>query len=438
MATGRHRHEIGVGPSPIGLAPRLGDLLFALRQRVIGSAVTGEGGQDVMDLALRFGVDLATAEDGHRRIWSNSDLASVLGAHPTPVGTAVISYAALRPEHPRQVDVVGGDAALKSMVDDVTYAWPALAKAGVSVPHHAVLVLEDLLTRPDALNRWGYVRLARSSAGGGVAPATPSGLHRITAERSADTPLVVSRKVGDGRSLNYHALIDAGGGVSVHPPSMQLVGTPGLALHPTQFCGNDFAAVEAIDSEDRRAADAAAGAAGAWLAGLGHRGLCGIDVAFGGGEVAVVDINPRLQASTWLLTEQAASAGRPCPGLGHLAALGFATGQEVAARARATSGDPPDLAQMILRAGIAPRGRAANGLYRRVHGRWTLRGRGAVPADLDQEDVLVTGVPDPTWSVDPGAVVGRIVSRGTVTDDGCTLNARGRELLALHRRGLDG
>lgn len=434
MGAGTHRQERGVGPSAIGLAPRLGDLLFALRQGAIGSAITGEGGSEVSDLARRFGIEVYSREDGHRRSWSNTDMGSLLANRAT-AGAPVVSYAALDPGHPAAADMAACDATLKARVDDATFAWPALAAAGVPVPHHALVTARELAADPDRLARWGFVRVPRSSAGAGVAPATPAGLDRIAAGLGPTTALLVSRSVGDGRSLNYHALVGADGAVTVHPPSLQLIGTVGVALHPTQFCGNDFAAVGTVAGAVRSAADAAAGAAARWLAGLGHRGLCGIDVAIGDDGVAVVDVNPRLQASTWLLTEAAAAAGRPCPGRDHLRAFGLAALSEDPSGPPAATDGAPDLAQVILRAGATRRGRAVNGVYRRTGGRWSLQWTGAVPADLDGDEVLVSGVPDHAWSVGPGAVVGRVVCRRAVTDDGRTLNGWGRELLALHRVG---
>lgn len=110
-------------------------------------------------------------------------------------------------------------------------------------------------------------------------------------------------------------------GVSMHHPSVQLIGIPGCATRPFGYCGNDFAAAAELEDATLDAIEASVVALGRWLRQYNYRGTFGVDFLVHRGVPLFTEINPRFQGSTHASSQLSGEAGESCLFLDHLAAI---------------------------------------------------------------------------------------------------------------------
>jgi hypothetical protein len=167
------------------------------------------------------------------------------------------------------------------------------------------------------------------------------------------------------------------------------------------------------------------------LGDLGYRGLFGVDFAVRGDTAAALEMNCRMQGSSWLLGEiELAAAGLPATVCHVLQRHGLATT------------GPPELdgaegTQLIVRHTGAPEWvhtAPSGGIYRLSGDRLVRRADGFGLLECGHEDCVVLNVPRPATVLHPGGILARIVSRMSLTTpDGKTLNDYGSRVLeALH------
>jgi len=116
---------------------------------------------------------------------------------------------------------------------------------------------------------------------------------------------VVMRKYINGFSLNVNAVNITGenGHETICSfPSVQITGLRECSNFQSAFCGNDYTAAQDIDPAMIRQVKSHVQAIGAWMASSGFRGVFGMDFVTKNGTVYPVEINPRFQNSTSLLT----------------------------------------------------------------------------------------------------------------------------------------
>ena len=110
-------------------------------------------------------------------------------------------------------------------------------------------------------------------------------------------------------------------GVTMHAPSVQLIGLPDCTSRPFGYCGNDFGASRDLDESVILQMEAATTKIATWMQTLGFRGAFGVDFLVSGGRALFTEINPRLQGVTHLACQRSAAADESCVMLEHLAAL---------------------------------------------------------------------------------------------------------------------
>ena len=115
--------------------------------------------------------------------------------------------------------------------------------------------------------------------------------------------MVLISKYIDSISLNINGAI-IGENVVVANPSIQLLGFPECTNRPEVYCGNDFSATLQLPSDVLKKADESVRIIGRWLRSLGYQGMFGVDLLtdLRDDSVYPVDLNPRYQNSTHLLT----------------------------------------------------------------------------------------------------------------------------------------
>ena len=100
--------------------------------------------------------------------------------------------------------------------------------------------------------------------------------------------------------INVNACAFADGSVSLHGPSLQLIGLPGLTCRTFGYCGNDFAAPRQLAATIWDEIEIMVAKVGRWLASKGYLGAFGVDALLSGNKVFLTEVNPRFQGSSAL------------------------------------------------------------------------------------------------------------------------------------------
>jgi predicted ATP-grasp superfamily ATP-dependent carboligase len=114
---------------------------------------------------------------------------------------------------------------------------------------------------------------------------------------------VIAEKFMKGFSVNINAVIGERENI-ISAPSMQIIGIKSLIEGEFGFAGNDFSAVKFISKDIRNEMQFMITNLMNWMRNSGFRGMMGIDFLVSDGDVYPVEINPRFQNSTSLLTLQ--------------------------------------------------------------------------------------------------------------------------------------
>ncbi|GAA2814284.1 ATP-grasp domain-containing protein [Kitasatospora sp. CM 4170] len=316
------------------------------------------------------------------------------------------------------------------LVDKVAMrAW--FEHLGVKAPASTVVS-----GRPDhrvLRDRFGPLYVAQSPRG-----SAGNGTHLV---RAADDAAVlpererwlVSEYVGD-TALNVHGFVGLDGLPQVLRPSLQLIGVAEAGAGFGQYSGCDFEAPERLSPRALSRCLEATERIGWGLAGLGYRGVFGADFVLDGDRALALEINCRMQGSTWLLGEIELERpdGRLPTQLRHvLERHGVPTLGK-------PDPDPASGVQLTVRH-TGGRARAVGvpraGAYALHEGALVRRGDAAGLLECGPEETVLVNLPPAGTVLHPGAVLARLVARRSLTaPDGRALTTRGRALVeALHR-----
>ncbi|MEV2253898.1 ATP-grasp domain-containing protein [Streptomyces sp. NPDC050147] len=430
---------LGFGPRPLYLLP-------LLRAGCLSALITDEAGD--VGWAERFGVEMFSLEH-HRRAREPS------GAR-TPVGRVadllpLLSDFAVGHRHGGRLEVAS--------FEGCPSPWQQ-ALEGIGMRLHLPEEADaEQLTDKTAMRRWFRhlgLRVPASTVVGGAldyaslrARFGPTfvvqrprgkagdGTYLVTDEASARAVpalprLLVSEYAGD-IGVNVHGFVPNTGAPQTLRPSVQITHIDDAGAVFGQYAGNDFHAVrllpEAVLTECRDTVRKI----GQGLHGLGYRGVFGTDFVVHEGVVTVLEINCRLQGSTWLLGELELADGSVPTMLRHLLAQ---HGQDVPA----TPDDrPAEAAHLIIRhkgPAVEVNTVPAGAIYRLDdHANLTRRHDGPGLLECGPDDVVVAGLPRPGTVVQPNSVLGWVAaSRSLTTADGKALTPYGLQVVDGVRR----
>lgn len=196
-------------------------------------------------------------------------------------------------------------------------------------------------------------------------------------------------------------------GVTVHRPSVQLIGLPGCVTRPFGYCGNDFGLAATLEAELIDEIERTTVTIGRWMREHGYLGTFGIDYLLHQGRLLFTEVNPRFQGSTPASCRLSIDANEPCLMLEHVAAfLGLDAPAASPLRTRMV-GDAPR-AQLVLHwTGAESR---------------SLDPAALVEAAFHHSDAIATEVRTRRdLLTDPGGVVVRLVTRDQLTSTGFDL-----------------
>jgi len=299
----------------------------------------------------------------------------------------------------------------------------ALPELGIEPVPHVVCTLADVDFRQIEW-RFGLPFVVQLPTGAGG-----SGTFYVSSERDltalqddkGDQEVSVSKYI-TGMAPNINAVV-LDDGVLLSYPSIQVVGVPECVGWPGGYCGNDFAATRRLPDAAVRAIYDQTLRIGAWIGEQGFRGMWGIDFVVDGSRVYPLEVNPRFQGSTRLLTELQHVGGEVPLVLAHV--VGFLDGgQDVLRRLRAHWREPQPLdgAQVDVHSlesdWSTVRGSLQPGVYQWDGARGLYRGEGMTVADCQDDDefVLSGAVPRTGTRVEPGSVLLRIQTRREILD----------------------
>lgn len=205
-------------------------------------------------------------------------------------------------------------------------------------------------------------------------------------------------------------------GVTVHHPSVQLIGIPECTDRPFGYVGNDFYAVNQLDRSTIDEIEAATIAVGEWLGRRGYLGTLGVDFMIHQGRPLFTEINPRFQGSTRASCEFDIASDESCLMIEHIAAtLGIDCPS--APRLRDLVSEAPSHATIVAH--------------------WS--GCDGAAIDLDgairdlelMSDYVACEVRLPKGvAIDSGGVLARVTVGRSVTDSGLDLDPKWREAMS--------
>lgn len=216
--------------------------------------------------------------------------------------------------------------------------------------------------------------------------------------------------------VNVGATVWADGGVTVHYPSVQLIGIPGLVTREFGYCGNDFGRAREIEPEIIDEIEHSTQQIGGWLASNGYLGSFGLDFLVHDGHALFTEINPRFQGSTHLSCRLSIEAGESCLMLEHVAAWLGLPCPSSSQSLRDIVAEVPEYSHIVFH--------STDDRSLRLPVRAVASVLRAQPSTLGI-DVL----PSPDVEVEQGASVARWTVRQRVTDTGYELAPEVREVV---------
>ena len=165
------------------------------------------------------------------------------------------------------------------------------------------------------------LRSSRSDGGAGLALVRDSSEIAARWPAHSDNFLGASPYLYPNIPLNVNACVFQDGSISLHSPSLQLIGLQGFTHRTFGYCGNDFAQVRELEAKTLDQLEALVVKAGKWLASMGYLGVFGVDALLYEGEVYLAEINPRFQGSSHLSSQLDVDLDRPDMFLEHIAAF---------------------------------------------------------------------------------------------------------------------
>jgi hypothetical protein len=292
----------------------------------------------------------------------------------------------------------------------------ALSRLGVPcIPWHYVADEEQFAVHREVAG--GPVVLRRSRTSGGEGIIRVDDPDEVTRQwpHLEEAFVSVAPYLEDAVAVNVGATVWPNC-VSVHHPSVQLIGIPSCVGRPFGYCGNDFGAVRDLDPAHLDEIERNTNTIGSWLRGHGYLGTFGVDYLIHEDRVLFTEVNPRFQGSTHASARLSVAHGEACLVLEHLAAHLGVEGEPRRPLREVAAAMPPIAHIVVHWTGEEP---SHLDPARLLEALGPLRRRVAVDVSTRIE-----------LEVSPGAAVVRMTTREQVTDTGRDLAEPWRTSLA--------
>jgi len=275
----------------------------------------GEGYSDLWASETLFSVE---KEIERRENWGNQDLEKLwqgpvrqhiekyIGYLKAPINTVCYRSLAIL-ENDRRFRVLAPSLALKDMFDDKLRQLELFSKLGVKTPptHVCRLAETSFAEASDNLGGPFVVQPPVGSSGENTYfVKNENDFDNVRTVLGTDRPLKLSKYL-PVPSLNGHGVVlkTTQGLQSIAVcPSVQIVGTHGCTARAEIYCGNDFSAAGRVAESVREEICTIMEKVGLFMGSQGFLGVFGMDFLLNGNEVLAMEINPRFQGSTMLLS----------------------------------------------------------------------------------------------------------------------------------------
>jgi hypothetical protein len=294
--------------------------------------------------------------------------------------------------------------------------WVESAVASLGLPCIPwIYVADEEQYRARALLHESAIMLRRSRGSGGT------GITRIETESALadhwpedpEAFVSVASFIADALPVNVGATVWADA-VTIHRPSVQLIGIPGCVTRPFGYCGNDFGAAVALPSSVIDEIEQSTIVIGNWMRSHGYRGTFGVDFLVHDGRPLFTEVNPRFQGSTSAASRLDIEEGMPCLVLEHVAAMLDCPAPPNRPLREQVASSPPWSHLVVHWTGTESRRIDPSGLITAV-----------ARAHSARADVMCR----PDLLVNPGGVVVRLSAGDAMTDDGYSLRPPWRSAL---------
>jgi len=222
-----------------------------------------------------------------------------------------------RQPHCRALGITGS---LQSAFEHKPWVEVAVAEMGLPRIEWRYVADEEQVDAMIALEE-GAVMLRRSRTSGGEGFVKVDRVDDIPAHwpHISEAFVSVAPFVQGGLPVNVGATVWKDG-VTVHHPSVQLIGIPELVTRPFGYCGNDFGAMRELDPTIIDQIEHSTRRIGTWLGTYGFRGSFGVDYLIHDDVALFTEVNPRFQGSTHASAQLDIEAGESDLALEHVAA----------------------------------------------------------------------------------------------------------------------
>lgn len=275
-------------------------------------------GEDYSDLWASEALFSVEKEIEKRENWGNQDLEKLwegpvrqhiekyIGYLKAPINTVCYrSLAAL--ENDRRFRVLAPSLVLKDMFDDKLRQLELFAKLGVKTPPTQVCRLAET-SFAEASDKLGGPFVVQPPVGSSGENTyfvkNEEDFDNVRTVLGTDRPLKLSKYL-PVPSLNGHGIVlkTTQGLESIAVcPSVQIVGAHGCTIRAEIYCGNDFSAAGRVAESVREETCTIMEKMGLFMGSQGFLGIFGMDFLLNGDEVLALEINPRFQGSTMLLS----------------------------------------------------------------------------------------------------------------------------------------
>lgn len=271
---------------------------------------------------------------GQRRRWSNFSLDLLFGGDLEPTISDVLesgedpinvlAYCSTQrleefvTRSKREIRILAASVSLKQKLDDKVVFRRVLSNMGIEpVPGCIVRPqctdFDDLRTKLDIPF---VIQFAKGASGSGTFVVRNRQDYQGLPVEDASVEIIASRLIR-GPSPNINAVV-SDDAVLLSSPSVQLIGVEECTNSSTAYCGNDFSATQLLPTAALDVIYHQTRLIGDWLRCEGFRGIFGVDFVTDCERVYPVEINPRFQGSTQLLSQLQIQRGDLPLGMAHI------------------------------------------------------------------------------------------------------------------------
>lgn len=437
----------------IAVGQRFTDFLSLLRNTYFEALIICERESQYSKLC-KDTITMSYESEYHiRQVWNNNSIGCLCGMSRDIINKLILidnkplnilTYASssdwekLAENNAGKVKIIGLSSHIKELIDDKISTRSALRNKGLPVPDSVVIhsSIFDFNSLKNTLGIPFIVQKSMGSSGTGTFLIQDECALKNIQKLEYTNNWLASRYMG-ATTLNYHglALPDQ---ILVSMPSVQATGIVELSSGWATYCGNDFGAVYDICKHLEMKIRNLIKQIGYWLLENGYEGLFGVDIIINGNDVYIAEINPRLQGSTWLLSEIEAEMGLVPLVIQHfLWHLGERLQYNYCDNSIKKNG-----AYLIMHSTSI---KSVYIIHHLQSGAYTIDQSNKLHwkhpcigiQELQSEEIFIFGLPATGEEVKPGAVILRFASRQRlISNDGRRLNLVGKQIIKAIKKEI--